>query len=229
MPMNIKLNGGGGVANQIFHKLHQAIITTELKPGQHLSEQDLASKFDVSRQPVREALIRLQESGLVKILPQRGTFVMGISKTAMIDAHFIREALETALILDVIGRTDAEFEQRMNGILEKQTAAAARDDWKEFVAWDDAFHRAFAEFSGREHTWRVIESEKAHYDRVRYLSYWGRPYIELMIEQHKEILDGVTAGDREQTEKAVHKHLGYILKFMPKIFEKYAELFEKED
>jgi DNA-binding GntR family transcriptional regulator len=229
MPMNENFNKGSSLATQIYQRLRRAIITIELKPGQNLSEQDLASKMDVSRQPIREALIRLRESGLVKILPQRGTYVVGISKTAMLDAHFIRKALETALILDVIGKTGPEFEQRMKDILDKQAAAAVDDNWAEFVSWDDAFHKAFAEFGGKEHTWQVIESRKAHYERVRYLSYCGRPHIDLMIEQHKKILEGVLAGDREKTEKAVHEHLSHILKAMPEIFKEHSELFDQED
>ena len=227
--MNVNLTSRLPLAIQIYQKLHRAIITTELKPGQNLSEQELASKMKVSRQPIREALIKLREAGLVKILPQRGTYVAGISKKSMLDAHFIREALETALILDVVGKTGPEFEKHMNFILDKQADAAVSDDWTEFVSWDDAFHKAFAEFSGRDRTWRVIEAEKAHLDRVRYLSYRGQEHIEQLIEQHKNILEGVKAGCHEQAEKAVHEHLGYILQSIPEIFKEHADLFEDED
>jgi 5-methyltetrahydrofolate--homocysteine methyltransferase len=227
--MNLDFTGGVPMAAQIYQMLRRAIVTTELKPGQNLSELELATQLNVSRQPVREAFIKLRETGLVKILPQRGTYVVGISMKSMLDAQFIRECLERALVLDVTGKTDAEFEKRMQRIMNRQAAAAEKDDWTEFVVWDDAFHRAFAEFSGRERTWRVIESEKAHLDRVRYLTYRGQAHINKMIEQHKSILESVIQGDRQKAEKAVHWHLSQTLESLPGVLEEHSDLFEEED
>jgi len=67
------------VARRVFHELKNAIITMALTPGQALSENEIAAQMGVSRQPVREAFIRLSEAGLVRIRPQRGTFVVKIS------------------------------------------------------------------------------------------------------------------------------------------------------
>ena len=229
MPINLDLTKGVPIAVQVYQKLRRAIVTTELQPGQNLSEQELALQLKVSRQPVREAFIKLRETGLVKILPQRGTYVVGISTKSMMDAQFIRECLETALILDVVGKTDSDFEKKMHHIMGRQAQAAEHDDWTEFVGWDDAFHRAFAEYSGRLRTWRVIESEKAHLDRVRYLTYRGKQYIDLMIAQHNDILVGVLEGDKAKTEQAVHLHLSHLLKSLPDIVKEHAALFEDEN
>ncbi len=62
-----------------------------------LSEQDIATRLGVSRQPVREAFIKLGEAGLIRVLPQRGTLVVKISRAAVEDARFIREAVECAV------------------------------------------------------------------------------------------------------------------------------------
>ena len=224
--MNAKLASGMPLAPQIYKALRRAIIAMELKPGQNLSEKEIALQMGVSRQPVREAFIKLSETGLVQILPQRGTYVVGISMKLVLQARFIREALELALILAATGKTDAEFEAKMAHIMSQQATTAANDDWANFLKWDDAFHQAFAEFTGWERVWKVIEAEKAQMDRVRHLSYSGQTRMELLIEQHQAILDCVIAGDRGQAEKAVRLHFEEILSSMPAIAKEHGDLFD---
>src|SRR6476469_1375020 len=87
----------GSIADQVFHTLRGAIVTLRLTPAAALSEQDIADRLKVSRQPVREAFIKLSEIGLVRVLPQRGTFVTKISEKEVLDARFVREAVECAI------------------------------------------------------------------------------------------------------------------------------------
>lgn len=86
------------VNQQIYRTLRQDIVTCVIPPGTLLSEKEISSRFNVSRQPVREAFIKLAEAGLVQVLPQRGTFVMKISAKRVADGRFIREAVETAVV-----------------------------------------------------------------------------------------------------------------------------------
>src|ERR671918_331699 len=88
------------MTRQVARTLRQAIVSMRIAPGEMLSEQDLAQRFGVSRSPVREALIKLSEAGLVRVLPQRGTQVVKISRKGVEDARFIREAVETAIVRD---------------------------------------------------------------------------------------------------------------------------------
>ena len=85
------------MAQRIVSRLRHAIVTMRIKPGEKLSEQEIADRFGVSRQPVREAFIKLAEAGLVRVLPQRGTLVVKISVAAVEDARFVREAIECAV------------------------------------------------------------------------------------------------------------------------------------
>ena len=82
------------VRQRLYQALRQAIIRMVLAPGRALSEKEIADTFDVSRQPVREAFIRLSESGLLEVRPQRGTYVVRISEGAVMEARFVREAVE---------------------------------------------------------------------------------------------------------------------------------------
>ncbi len=86
------------VRQRLFQVLRQSIIQMVLAPGQALSEKEIAETFMVSRQPVREAFIRLSEAGLVEVRPQRGTYVVKISQRAVLEARFVREAVEVAIV-----------------------------------------------------------------------------------------------------------------------------------
>src|SRR4051812_10833774 len=97
-PLRIEANGrGNSIAEQVFRTLRTSIVTMRLMPATALSEQEIADRLKVSRQPVREAFIKLSEIGLVRVLPQRGTFVVKISTKAVTDARFVREAVECAI------------------------------------------------------------------------------------------------------------------------------------
>ena len=95
--MDVQLRLRDPIAPQLVAALRQAIIASELRPGEALSEKEIAGRFGVSRQPVREAFIKLSEAGLVQILPSRGTYVMKISLREVANARFVREAVECSL------------------------------------------------------------------------------------------------------------------------------------
>ena len=93
-----RLRGEGSAARRVEAALRQAIISLELLPGTRLSEQEIADRYGVSRQPVREALIALTGAGLVEVQAQRGTAVTLLSLDRMLQARFVREAVEIAVI-----------------------------------------------------------------------------------------------------------------------------------
>ena len=86
------------VKGQVLRDLRRAIVTLELPPGARLSEADIAQRYGVSRQPVREALIALSAVGLVEVKPQRGSVVVKFSTKHMLNVRFIREAIEVAVV-----------------------------------------------------------------------------------------------------------------------------------
>src|SRR5213596_1209453 len=96
-PLRIEPGGRASIAEQVFRTLRSSIVTMRLTPATALSEQDIADRLKVSRQPVREAFIKLSEIGLVRVLPQRGTFITKISAKEVLDARFVREAVECAI------------------------------------------------------------------------------------------------------------------------------------
>ena len=158
------------VGNRVFEAMRQAIIQLQLRPGDPLSEAEMARQFGVSRQPVREAFIKLAEVGLVEIRPQRGTAVVMISRREVENARFIREAIEVAVARKAAAEADASHHDILDSLIERQRAASQAEDHAEFMRLDEAFHQAIAQAGDCEHAWRLLENLKAQMDRVRYLS-----------------------------------------------------------
>lgn len=214
------------IADQVFHTLRSAIVTMRLKPGEALSEQEIADRLKVSRQPVREAFIKLRENELVRVRPQRGTFVMKISAGAVTNARFVREAVECAIVHEAARRITKADLAALAGLLAEQRKAERDDDPEAFFVLDEEFHRAIAAASGCTYAWKVIESAKAQMDRVRFLSLPEATPMRRLIAQHKAILDGIASRSGKSAAQAVQVHLREILSSLPRLAAKYPAMFD---
>lgn len=213
------------IGTQLYRHLREAIIRGELRPGQALSESEIARQNETSRQPVREAFIKLAEERLVTIQPQRGTFIVKISVADVLDARFVREAIEVAVVQEAATSAPPPAISELRRLIEQQKAVA-RGHNDEFLALDEEFHRTIALSVGRAHAWRVIEGIKAQMDRIRYLSLDDATPLPLIIEQHQRIVDGIEAGDPTAAAAAMRSHLREIMVSLPDIAARFPELFD---
>ncbi len=207
----------------IYEQIRRDIVTLVLRPGTRLSENELAMRFGTSRAPVREALIRLVEDGLIVVRPQRGSYVSRISVAAMEQARFVREALEVAII-----RRAAEVGLAPEARAQCEAAIVAqekvRDDALRFTEEDDRFHRGFAEGTALTGIWAIIEREKVQFDRVRFLSLPSVTPTELLIAQHRAILEAVLRRRPDAAERAIRRHLHEVLAIVQSLAERHPEL-----
>lgn len=215
------------VSTQVLSALRATILFGEFKPGRRLSEQETAKLMQVSRQPVREAFIRLAAEGLVEIRPQRGTYVSKISPREVYDSRFVREAVESDLVRLAARNITPEMSEALEEILAQQRSDAAKDPLH-FMALDEALHRTLAEAAGKPQIWTYLEKLKSQLDRVRFLVAVDLP-IEELIAQHEDIVRAVTEQNEEEAERAMRLHLRQILKDLPKIAETYPDYFSPED
>jgi DNA-binding GntR family transcriptional regulator len=213
------------ISTQLYRHLRGAVVRGELHPGQALSESEIARQYSTSRQPVREAFIKLAEERLVVIQPQRGTFVVKISVADVLDARFVREAIEVAVAQEAATTASPASIKEMRQVIEQQKQVAHGHN-EEFLALDEEFHRTLALSVGRAHAWRVIESIKAQMDRIRYLSLDDATPIPLIIEQHTRIVDGIEAGDPTAAAAATRSHLREIMVSLPNIAARFPDLFD---
>ena len=211
------------VRPQIYIGLRQRIIRSEIPPGTALSEAEIARRFSISRQPVREAFIKLAEEGLLEVRPQRGTFVRKISKTAVMDARFVREAIEANIVREVAAKADTGLVAalRRQLALQRSVPAGAPDD---FMRLDEEFHWTLADAAGRLYGWKVIEDVKLQMDRVRYLSLRSFPLGKL-IRQHTSIVNAIEKASPDEAECAMREHLRLIMDDLPSIEAQHPDFF----
>ncbi|MEO5614015.1 MAG: GntR family transcriptional regulator [Cypionkella sp.] len=217
---------GSSTAAQVEQDLREAIIRLDLKPGSRLSEQEIADTYGVSRQPVREALIALGKSQLVTVQPKRGTLVVKISARHMMEARFVREAIETAVVRRACKAFDPWVRESIDGILARQITARDAMDYSRFRREDEQFHMAMARGAGCAMAWSVIADIKAHIDRVCNLQLRKPESMAGLIREHQVIMAAIDARDPDRAVAAMQSHLNGILSDLPKIEAEHPDLFE---
>lgn len=221
-----QLEQNGPVGLTIAHLLRRKIITNQITPGQTLPENEVAALLGVSRQPVREALIRLSEGGLVRILPQRGTLVTRISLSGVAGGRFVRDSVERAVVRRAALEAPAGATDAMHRIIDAQESALAREDHRGFLALDDELHSSFAAAMGHPSTWAALAGVKLQMDRVRYLSIPDAAPSETLIQQHRAIVAAIGRRDPDAAEEAMRQHLSEVLSALPKLTERFPDHFE---
>ncbi|VYU57101.1 putative HTH-type transcriptional regulator YdfH [Metakosakonia massiliensis] len=185
-------------------------------------------RFDVSRQPVREAFIKLAENGLIQIRPQRGSYVNKISLSQVRNGCFVRQAIECAVARRAATMiTDShcyQLEQNLN----QQRTAIERKQLNDFFQLDDEFHQRLAQIADCQLAWDTIENLKATMDRVRYMSLDHVSPPEMLLRQHLEIFDALEKRDVAAVDIAMTHHLQEISGSVKLISQENRDWFSEE-
>jgi DNA-binding GntR family transcriptional regulator len=222
--------GVRGAAESMAHKVERQlrgdILTLALPPGARISEQEIGERYGSSRQPGREALIALAKSRLVEILPQRGAVVVRISVSKLMQAAFIRETIEKAVVKAACNAFHFHARTRLEDCLKEQERAAAAGDRSEFRRYDDLFHKTLADGAGLSMAWDTVEDLKAHIDRACCLSLHDTNVLERLVAEHRAIISAIDARNAAGAEQAMTSHLSELLHDLPRLEAQHPHLFE---
>lgn len=213
----------------VYNVLRRAIISLELVPGEALSEVGLANRYAVSRTPVREALIRLADDGLVDVVPQLGTFVSRISVRDIMEVQFIRETLERASLSHAVARIGRNDGRRLHRILDEQEEAEHTGDLEQWFATDEELHRALVEIGGHPKVWPIVSSAKAHLDRVRMLTLPDPHRLRVLHAHHHAIVEHVIAKRERQADELLRDHLHLVVDMLEDFHRKHPDYFIEDD
>jgi DNA-binding GntR family transcriptional regulator len=213
------------IAVRVVNALRDDIITMALKPGDVISESDIAGRYGVSRQPVREAFIRLAQQGLLLIRPKRATVVKKISPLGVRQSRFIRESIEVEIIRRVASQPSEEVSDVLASLIAEQEVASAANDSRRFHTLDELFHRTLARLAGVEYAWQLIDDHKMQLDRVRYLTL-GVSSSQRAIAEHKEIAEAVIKADVAGAETAMRAHLARAELLLNQTIADFPDYFE---
>jgi len=215
-------------AEQVYQALREAILTCRLEPNEAISENRLCGLFGVSRSPVRTAITRLAEDGLIDIFPQRGTFVAPIKLKQVREAQFARTALEMALATEAakVWRDSDTAEIEANLVLQKRFAKA-RDAWGFYVANED-FHRIIARAAKLEGVWGMIQGVKSLWDRVGHIANRVPAHTTIIIEEHRKIVQALRQRDPKAAAAAMKEHLKSVDHAIARLRPLHGDYFVEE-
>ena len=212
-------------AEQVYAILKQAIIAGRILPNEPVSENRLCSLFGVSRSPVRIALTRLAEDGLIEIYPQRGSFVAPIKLAQVREAQFARAALEVALLEQAAANWTAKAarDARAQVAIQKRHASAG-DAWA-FYLDNERFHGAFAQCAGLAGVWATVQSVKTLLDRIGHLANPVPGHMQRIVAEHTAILDHLDAGDVLKATEAMRSHINSVETTVERLRPRFPDFF----
>ncbi len=195
---------------EIYEILKYEIISLVLKPGELITETEIAKRFNVSRTPCRDVIKQLASEELVEVYPQRGTYVTPINLDDLNQIVFLRHALEKSVLELLIKKDISEFDlSELNYIVLKQKhlLESENPDSMEFNKLDDLFHEKIFELAGMHSLWAIIEKVKSKYIRFRIMDSFVKDDILEAISVHEKMIKEIVAKNKEALKTIIYAHV----------------------
>jgi len=223
----MRINRRLPIVPQVHSTLHHLIVHCVLPPGSPIREKDLSEQMEVSRTPIREALLQLEKEGLVEIYPQSGTRISKISMEEVRESHFIREAMESATVRFVALKGDSELHKQLNIRLQEFNHALGTAEKDLLFELDELFHKTIAEFRFQNRLWKITNIAKSHMDRVRHLTLPLPKRIYEIADEHQRVADCIIQHQPDEAVRAIQDHLSVIFSDIERIRAEHSEYFVK--
>ncbi|WP_327795317.1 GntR family transcriptional regulator [Harenicola maris] len=214
------------MADEVFHQLRTDIITLRLIPGAKISEVEIAKKFGVSRQPVREAFARLSEINFLLIRPQMATRVRKISIPDIKDSRFIRTAVEVEVARRACASIASHDKDALSENLIEQRHIMKHGDFNQFQEVDYTFHQLICNAAGCGPAFRSIEETKSQVDRLCTLALQDIAGMAEIYDDHLQIFEALCARDEEEAVRLIRFHLARLDDTIAKAREYHRDYFE---
>lgn len=227
----MKLKKSNASSNIVYEGLKAEILSLRLAPGSSISETDIASKFNVSRTPVRDAFKALSNEGLLEVKPHIGTFVSLMDINQISDVLYVRKVVELSILKDLTMTLAEADELKLEFNLNEQKlflqgAAENENSVNDFIKYDNNFHRLIFRIAGKEKIWNMVLGINHHYERFRSLvNLQGENNIQHLYEEHRMIFDALTKKDTQALETIFSKHIYDGFKNSSAMLVKYSDYF----
>jgi DNA-binding GntR family transcriptional regulator len=202
-----------------YEVLREAIISGELAPGEAIKDSELAAQLGLSRTPVREALVRLAEAGMVESKPGVYTRVSSLNRDEVAATLDVLQALHGVAVRDGVPRLDAGHLKAMREHNDRFAAAVERSDVAEALAADDAFHSVLVEASGNRVLARLIDLLHPTIDRILFRKFSTLLGGRDTIDHHKFLIRLCRKGDAEAAATLSAEHWSRLGGLIDKLFD----------
>lgn len=212
---------------QAFYSLLNSIINCEIAPGQKISLRGLEDEFGFGRTPLRESLVRLAQARIVYTIPQSGTYVSKINLTEAENARYVRECLETNIVVEVCARATKIDLENLSSLLKQQADAGQEQDADRIFALDNTFHRTLYEIAGRPDIWRGIDLMSTNLNRFRRIRLQVAELDPVTaMQQHQNIFEAIESRDPDKASYLTHVHLHLMTQEMDEVIKAFPDYFE---
>ncbi len=213
----------------VYRMLRSNIMNLNYQPGSVLSEIELADMLNISRTPIREAILRLAQERLVDIFPQKGTYVSLIDLKHVTESRFIRKTLEKEVVRQacVSFPDDAFFQLQTHLTLQELCIREKR--WTEFYINDSNMHGAIFAGCDRERTWEMIQQMSTHDNRVNVLNASSGFELPELLEQHRMLVQAIRDRNPVLGENTVHAHLTKVRKDIMPLLSDFPHWFVQKE
>ena len=196
---------------RVYFTLEEEIINGTLKCGDNLTEVALSKRLGVSRTPLRAALHRLAEEGLVEIVPNRGAVVVGVTNDDLVDIYKIRMRLEGLASSEAAAKVTEEQKKELRELVELSEYYIKKKDAERLKELDGKFHNIIFEASGNRLLRKTLSELHRNIKGYRKLSLTVPERLEKSVMEHREILRAIERGDSAEADRLTALHIGAAL------------------
>ena len=193
------------IRDGVHERMREEILSCVLKPGSLVQENDLAERYGVSKSPVRDAFLRLEQQGLVEVLPRKGYRIKPISVADAAEMYEMRLLYERACI----ARAVEQASEATLGALDAFRASGGTPDLASWIAYNRAFHVAVARAGGNARLARAAGGIIEEFDRLTYMSIarFDIGGLAALVAEHVELIDALQARDKRRAHAVARQHV----------------------
>jgi DNA-binding GntR family transcriptional regulator len=188
---------------KILETIRDAILKGTMKPGERVSEPDLAERFGISRTPIREAFRQLESEGYLEVIPRKGAVVASLSERDVEEFYAIKIILEGFAARMAAEKLSEKDIERLESINERLKQIAKEGDVKTFFRVHNEFHEVFIKAAGNEKLFEMINHLVLRFKRLRLASLSQPGRMEISVEEHRNMIQAFKNHDGDRADNLV--------------------------
>jgi len=212
--INFDLQNHRPLREIVYEELKNQILMGEIPPGTRMMEIELAEEMGVSRTPVREAIRKLENEGLVTIEPRKGAYASDVSIKDMVDVLEVREDLEGMAAALAADKATEEDKEALQKITEAYKKAVADQDTEEIIKYDEQFHQLIVNCTGNKTLIQLFSQVQELALRFRYIYYDDMSRYKNMPADHRKIEEAILSGNSQKARVAAGEHVNKLKNFV---------------
>jgi DNA-binding GntR family transcriptional regulator len=213
-------DGSSSLEEKVYLSLEEQIISQKLRPGESVTEMKLSRELGVSRTPVREALQRLDREGLIKLIPNKGAVVLGISEQDLMDIYKIRMRLEGLAARIAAEKRDEAFCRELRDNVELTEFYMTKGNIEKVKNLDSEFHDIIYRCCESRMLGKTLSELHRYIASYRKLSLAVSGRIDHSLSEHREIYEAIACGNTDAADALMSEHVERALENLLQILNK---------